>query len=152
MISEDTKTFKFTSFGETLEGRLRIGSYAYNNNLAIALESYDPDFHFWEPYTTLTVNIEDFARIAPDKAWVTLDTNNFPGGEKLLTDLGIGKREPHVIRSGFCEYPIYEIDLDELKKYDPEGFKQYDDLCFGREPASDKAKGSPNRSEPDGER
>ena len=46
-----------------------------------------------------------------------LDTNNFPEVKKLFKDMEFGEDTGFTFRSGFCQYPIYVFNLENLKKY-----------------------------------
>lgn len=65
-----------------------------------------------------------------------LDTNNNPGIDEYLTEIGLGevytrwnfvrnRNEPVVGYSGFCEYPLFQFNEEALKKIDPQGFEEY---------------------------
>ena len=80
--------------------RLVTGFYP-NGWPALSLESPDNG----EPYTVLTVNLEDSPAFGiPDKAFI--DINNNPGR-----------------KSGWVEYPMARLNLAELYRLSPESFE-----------------------------
>ncbi len=96
---------KLVTHREELEVILDIEHYSNNNNIAIQL--YDAEDG--EPYATITTNI-----IPLPEGCVALDTNNCPWAEEFLESLGVLEDALGEIQSGFCEYPVYQLDLDKL--------------------------------------
>ena len=86
--------------------KIEIGRYQVNDNLALSLVTDDG-----MPFSRLSVNIDSL----PD-GWCTIDTNNFPDGIKLIEKYKLGERIGE-ITSGFCTYPIYEMNMSEVNKY-----------------------------------
>ncbi len=90
---------------------LMITTYL-NGNLAILLQTKDkggPD-----NYATITVNFPD-ELLPPDQAY--LDTNNVPEIEQFIKDNKLGKPKHRHHISGFCAYPLYELDLPRCLEY-----------------------------------
>jgi hypothetical protein len=46
-----------------------------------------------------------------------IDTNNCEWAEDLIKKFKLGHFTGRYVHSGFCEYPVVEWDMDELKKY-----------------------------------
>ena len=86
--------------------KIMVGRYQNNDNLALSLVTEDG-----EPFSRLSVNIDSL----PD-GWCAIDTNNFPDNIGLIERYKLGERIGE-ISSGFCTYPIYEINMEEVKKY-----------------------------------
>ena len=86
--------------------KIMVGRYQNNDNLALSLVTEDG-----EPFSRLSVNIDSL----PD-GWCAIDTNNFPDSIGLIERYKLGERIGE-ISSGFCTYPIYEINMEEVKKY-----------------------------------
>lgn len=105
-----------TNFGE-YDVYPVIGKYG-NGNLAIQLFDSEDD----EPFATLTTNIVDL----PYKL-ATIDTNNCPWAEDFLNAYGLIVDEWFPIMSGYCTYPVYQLDLQKLEYYEKEatGLKKY---------------------------
>ena len=90
---------------------LSVEEYVQNNQLAIML--YEKET--WEYYTDLSVFVKDFE----NKWYCVLDVNNFPWAEEFVQRYNLWTLVDYV-QSWFVSYPIYEMDLYELEKYDPE--------------------------------
>lgn len=95
---------------------LSVEEYVHNNQLAIML--YEKET--WEYYTDLSVFVKEFENIG----YVALDINNFPWAEEFVQENNLWTLVGY-IQSWFVSYPIYQMDLDELAKYDPKGIKKY---------------------------
>lgn len=85
-----------------------------------------------EPYGTISVNLgSDIGNGSIMQLNSTfLDVNNVPGIEEAVVEQGLAKPytrfgSPVRAQSGFVQYPLYEFDAEELKKYDPEGYDIY---------------------------
>ena len=82
------------------------GQY-YNGNVALMAE----DAETGEPYANATVNVKKLP-----KNMAALDTNNWPDvvevlmKERIITSEKLGSLE-----SGFCEYPVYKLNLKGLQ-------------------------------------
>ena len=95
-------TYKFKSrYGTEYEIRFIKARYMYGGSLAIKVEDFEPDGEWWEPYATLTVNIDDF----PYKRCAYLDSNNVPDLCEFVLEKGWAK-EVGCGRSGYCTYPM----------------------------------------------
>ena len=90
-----------------------VTKYINNNSLAIKLYDWDKEFEFWEPYATLTVNLEDISDCLLDN-YAFVDTNNLPEAINFIKDnnLGIEVDIPPVV-SGFCRYPLYKFNIND---------------------------------------
>ena len=53
-----------------------------------------------------------------------MDINNFPWAEEFVLIHNLGQLFDY-IQSWFVTYPIYEMDLKELAKYDPEWVEKF---------------------------
>ena len=82
------------------------GKY-YNGN--VALMAFDAETG--EPYANATVNVDRLP-----KGMAALDTENWPEVVDILKKEGIITGEKlGSVKSGFCEYPIYKLNLDVLE-------------------------------------
>ena len=68
---------------------------------------------FFEPYATVTVNLPH-AYNYPSRYWVTGDWNNCSKLICEMIDLGIFSYYGSLVRSGYCKYPILEVDNEWL--------------------------------------
>lgn len=97
--------------------------YSTYNNCVVQLDNYMADgslaIELWNkeegPIARLTVCLSN-PEIEKNQAYV--DTNNCPWAEKLIKDYNLGKPTEDVGFSGYCAYPLYEFNLEELKKHE----------------------------------
>lgn len=98
----------------------RLGIY-HDNNLYMALLSYDDELRAWDHFGNVTVNITQLPFL-----FGTIDTNN--NGDKIVAFLeenGFGHATGHSLQSGFCEYPVFRFDEKMLIQIDPEVYSVY---------------------------
>lgn len=101
-----------TRWNEELEFIFQVNRYANGNNLAIEVLSWNEECKFWEPYSTLTINLPGMHN-EPREAFI--DTNNGdPNIIKALEKLGYIKNTGIVRNSGYCIYPLYEFSKEFL--------------------------------------
>ena len=87
-----------------------------NSQIAILLH----ESSIWEYYGDLSVFVEPFN----NKTLMALDVNNMPDAEWFVNRYNLGTLTTYVY-SGFCSYPVYEMDLEELMKYDSLGVSKF---------------------------
>lgn len=94
---------------------IKIGSYdcyivvsKYQNNNT-ALQLIDPEEG---PYATMTVNIEELP-----SGYAALDVNNFPEVEDIMSKYKLGTPTEFYLTSGYCTYPVYKLNLTNIKEY-----------------------------------
>lgn len=94
--------------GKKVAIQLQVQQYAKNGQIAILL--YTPD---WEYYSDLSVFVEEFKY----QNFMAVDVNNLPNAVEFIEEYKlwtlIGQAS-----SGFVTYPIYAMDIDELRKRD----------------------------------
>ena len=95
----------FMEFGDE-KLTIKLGKY-YNGNTAIQLYTESG-----EPFVTLTVNICDMP-----KDEVCLDVNNFHDCIELMKRYELGIFTGNVVYSGFCSYPVFYLNMNNVKKY-----------------------------------
>ena len=104
-------------WGSEYEVTLRLNHYAQNNNLYIGIDCWEDEdgdkLMYPEPYGDLTVNLG----IKCKDTCAFVDTNNNPGIERWLAENKLAKPTGRVAPSGFCVYPEYEFNMDEVQKY-----------------------------------
>lgn len=103
------KTLAFKTPYGTYDILFSIGRYQVYNNTAVEMYSKAEDGDYYEPFASMTVNINDL----PDGC-ACIDTNNIEGIESFIEENGLGKNTGLSVRSGFCVYPIYQFDLDKF--------------------------------------
>lgn len=91
---------------------ISIEKYANNNNIAIQL--YSDSEGYPEPFATLTVNL---VPLNSDKL-AYIDANNCPWAVDFIKEYNLGTPTGNMMGSGYCTYPEYEMNLEELKKYE----------------------------------
>ena len=105
-----------TDFGTYEDVTLTTGRYPvrlpgnFYNPIFIGMDSEEEGL-----LSVLTVNIGLPGMI--DDSYTAIDTNNCPFAEAFLLENGIGKKTGRTVRSGYCEYPIYEINKELLKEF-----------------------------------
>ena len=87
------------------EVKVSVESYQNNGTLALMLV-YDND-----DSDVITVNLNSGFQ---SDSMAFLDTNNYPDIEKWIRENNLGLAMNLMERSGFCEYPLYSINLSEL--------------------------------------
>ena len=100
-----TATVK-TFFGQD-EVNIEITSYANNKSLAIQLWCEDG------PFATLTVNLDG----EREEGCQYVDVNNCPWAEQFIYKYKLGTFTGNIGYSGFCAYPEFKFNIEELKKY-----------------------------------
>lgn len=99
-------------WGSKYEITLKTNTYANNDNLYIGMTCWD-DEGYPEPYGDLTVNLGIKCR--PNCGYV--DINNNPGIQLWIIRNNLGKPTGRIGHSGFCDYPEFEFDMEEIQKY-----------------------------------
>ncbi len=99
---------KVTSFGKTYNVTPHITGYCDNDSLAIQLLCDN-----YEPFATPTVNLDESSNCEKDCAFV--DTNNCPWAGMFIRENKLGTPTGRYGHSGFCTYPEYRFNLEELK-------------------------------------
>lgn len=51
---------------------------------------------------------------APTENQAAIDTNNHPEAPEFIESNNLGHATGRTIKSGFCEYPVYEFDMNRL--------------------------------------
>lgn len=102
------KSFKVTTMFGTEICTMSASKYADNGNLALQLWCEDG------PFATLTVNLRETRKYPGNFAFI--DTNNCPWAEALIRRLKLGVHTGKYAHSGFCSYPLYELDIARLSE------------------------------------
>ena len=104
------KSYELNTWGMISHVVLYKTTYANNNTLAVIVEDSDGC-----PFATLTVN-SSFSGGLPENMQF-LDVNNCPWAPAFLQEHGLAKPMGKALRSGFCEYPLYEFDLTKIPEH-----------------------------------
>ncbi len=83
-----------------------VSSYRNNSNTYVGMICDEG------PFADLTVNIRDLP-----EGFACLDTNNIPNAEAFVKENNLGTPTGTYAQSGFCTYPIYKLNIDEINKH-----------------------------------
>ena len=108
----DLKYMQLEAWNTVYDTCIEVSTYMFGGGLYMSLHDLCEDG--LEPYADITVNLEGYPT-EPDCAFV--DTNNFAQAEKLIADYKLGKPTGRVGHSGYCTYPEYRFDMNEIRKY-----------------------------------
>ena len=90
---------------------IEISNYSHNGNTAITLICEDEGIAC--PFAVITVNLG----ITLEKDYAFIDTNNCNWVEKWLQDNKFGEPTGQQMASGFCVYPLYKLNLNNIKNF-----------------------------------
>lgn len=113
-------TMKIDVFGKECDLFTRINTYAEGGGLAIELFYTEGDNAIYR-FSMLTVNLVDLPKKSP---YAFVDTNNFTDAVYLIETYHLGVFTGNFGASGFCWYPEFKFNLNELNKYSIEQFKE----------------------------
>ena len=112
------KSFKFKN------EKLYISVHSYKCNDRLALLCYCDD---GELYGDITVNLPNY--IVPDNSYAFINQiTKDCGMEKELINKKIIKNVVGTYKYNYASYDMVQFDLEELKKYDPDGLNKYLEL------------------------
>lgn len=104
------KLFIFPFLGTDYKIWLKEEHYASNGNLA--LEAYTDE---GEPFAMISTNVEGALTKTEGKDHICLDDNNLPlKSFDNLMKAGVLTPTGRHAQSGFCNYPIYKVDLSKI--------------------------------------
>lgn len=117
----DIKSAPFQSpFGD-YELTVTVCSYAQNGRLAVSLLCKDEDY--WEPYSSLTVNLPR-EPLQVDEAFID-DFDENTGLLDFVLENQLGTLCTDSGHSGFRTYPKIAFNMEKLREFDPEGTEEY---------------------------
>lgn len=116
----ERKTFDYN--GTTVY--FEISDYASDPSL-LAIKMFTSD---GEDFGTLSVNVRGHGHIEPNQTFI--DTNNMPNVVEFLVSSKVANPVtengvPVTIKSGFCEYPLYEFNEELLVDIDLKGYMDH---------------------------
>ena len=94
----------------------------YRNNGRIAILAYTEE----EPYSDITINLPGMC-IEEYEGAINLLAKSC-GVEKVLIKKGIIKEVYGTVKYNMGTYDIVAFNVEELKKYDPKGIKEYEEM------------------------
>ena len=100
------------AWGNDHEISFRLNNYANSGNLAVEMVCWDDGYP--EPWSILTVNLTK--KCKPNCAFIDINNN----GEYITTWLesnNLGMETGNFEISGYCIYPEFEFNMEELNKY-----------------------------------
>jgi hypothetical protein len=107
------KTLNLKAWGKDHPITFTLSEYVDNGNLYVGMLTLEEGWP--EPWSDLTVNLG--VKCAKDCAFI--DTNNNNGRTIIdwLIEHNLGDFTERVCKSGFCLYPEFRFNMDELMKY-----------------------------------
>lgn len=112
---------KLKAYGNIYKVRVKVSSYVTNDALAIGLECWEEEYNYWAPFCVLTKNMGAAIPTTPEKNLCAIDTNNCPFVEDFIKEYELGKPAGFSVSSGFCNYPVYQMNIDRLKELQKQG-------------------------------
>ena len=112
----------FNAYGADHKMSFELATYAENDNLYVGMITHNEGYP--EPWGDLTVCLDTDCK--PNCAFI--DTNN-NGNEIInwLIENKLGKLTGRMKMSGWCLYPEFEFNMDELMKHVTEDYRKGDD-------------------------
>lgn len=110
-----------TNTGEEVPVNIKLGRYAYGNNLCVELVNAVT----MESYCYLTTNIVSYSLPA---GFAYLDLNNVPKALEFCERYGLCKNTGVFGVSGYCRYPLVAFDCFCLKAWSINGYPERSDL------------------------
>lgn len=96
---------------------LVVASYQNNNRIYLAVETEEEGL-----YADITINLSDM--LLPGKNYIFVSSDMSKELRKFLEDKGIIGETLETYQYNMGRYDMAKIDLELIKEYDPEGFKQ----------------------------
>ena len=108
----ETLSYKSCYSDEVYELAFEVACYAANNNVSVTGYCKSEDGDFWEPFCDLTVNVDKL----PDGC-ACIHTNHWADAEEFIQKNDLGKPTGMYLHSGFCDFPVYSLNLDKIRRY-----------------------------------
>ena len=105
-------TLTLNAWGKDHPITFRLDHYADNNNLYVGMITWEDDYA--EPWSDLTVNLG--VKLEPNIAFIDINNNGWQIIDWLVKN-NLGKPTKLEMISGFCTYPEFEFNMEELMKY-----------------------------------
>lgn len=101
--------------GEIMECYIHEDKYVEGDGLALILLDRDLEYGYLEPYCDITVNLPGEMLTGENCAFV--DVNNAPFIRAVLEENGLAEFTGMMGFSGWCAYPEYRFNMDEVRKH-----------------------------------
>lgn len=102
--------FNFPFLGTDYKIWFKVEHYASNGNLA--LQAYTAE---GEPFAMISTNVEGALTKEEGKDHICFDSNNLPAKLfDVLVKAGVLTHTGRWAQSGFCQYPVYKVDLAKI--------------------------------------
>ncbi len=98
---------------------LIVASYRNNNRIYLAVETEEEGL-----YADITINLPDM--MLPDDDYIFVNGDMTRELRNFLEEQGIIGETLETYQYNMGKYDMAKIDLDLIKKYDPDGFKEYE--------------------------
>lgn len=98
------------AYGETYKVKPQLNNYVENDNTAVSLIYWDEEFHTYMPFCHLSTNI-----VPLEPGYCAIDTNNCEFAPDFIKENDLGEPTGQVLRSGFCTYPVYKMNMEKLE-------------------------------------
>ena len=101
-------------YGKNHPMTFQLANYADNGSLYVGLITNEEGYP--EPWSNLTVNLDKSFRCKENCAYI--DTNN--NGDGIIDWLetnGFGEQTGRLVFSGFCIYPEFKFNMEEIMKH-----------------------------------
>lgn len=101
-------------YGKSIPMTFQLANYMDNGSLYVGLITHEEGYP--EPWSNLTVNLNESSRCKPNCAYI--DTNN--NGDMVLDWLeahNLGEQTGRLAFSGWCIYPEFEFNMEELMNH-----------------------------------
>lgn len=105
-------TLNLNAWGNNHPITFELDHYCENGNLYVGMICHDEGWP--EPWSDLTVNLS----VKCNENCALIDTNN--NGEEIINWLisnKLGKLTGRILPSGWCVFPEFEFNMEELQKY-----------------------------------
>ena len=99
-----------TTYGIYKDCWLEVGKYAYDSGPAITICNGEDG-----AVARITVCIKHAGTMDESSSFV--DTNNCPWAEDFIAEYELGEFANAYQQSGFCTYPLYKFDMEQVWRY-----------------------------------
>lgn len=111
-MNEYQKMKYINVLGDEVEVYLVASTYCYSNTIYLGIICAEEGV----PYADLTVNLNNYSSYLKKNEGF-IDTNNTSHALEFIDKYKLGKYTDISMPSGYCSYPLYEFDMNEIAKY-----------------------------------
>ena len=109
------KNFKFKDYELFFE----IGTYTYNNRLAVLCHTED------EPFSDITINLPEIHLNSIDEACIDPMCKDCGLYQALIDNGVINEVIREKVPYNMGKYDLVRFDMNKLKEFDPKGYEEY---------------------------